>query len=174
MRPPTRVILGILVSALLFVAGTAAAGVDYRKVLLKPGHCITLARVHVCAPRAQPAKTRTTTVTDSVTRTVSGSPVTVTDTVTAPPVTVTVYTTPTPQVAFSDGTYRVGTDIVAGTYKSTASTTDCYWERLSGFGGTLDEIIANYFGSGPTYVTIASTDVGFHSEDCGGWSEVGG
>jgi hypothetical protein len=85
----------------------------------------------------------------------------------------TVYTTPPPKIAFSDGTYRVGTDIQAGTYRSTASSTGCYWERLKGFGGTLDDIIANYLGISPTIVTIASTDVGFHSDGCGGWEKIG-
>jgi hypothetical protein len=48
-----------------------------------------------------------------------------------------------------DGTYRVGTQIKPGLYKSTGSGSFCYWARLSGFSGdTLDDINANYFGSG--------------------------
>ncbi|MGB2874791.1 MAG: hypothetical protein WBB76_04865 [Gaiellaceae bacterium] len=179
MRQVARAVLALVLFLGLFAAGAAAGGLDLKSVILRPGQCITLARVHVCAAKARPAKTRIITVTDAVTSTVAGPPVTVagppvtvTNTVTAPPVTVTVTTTPTPQTAFLDGTYRVGTDIVAGTYKSTATTDSCYWERLSGFGGTLGEIIANYYGSGPTYVTIAPTDLGFHSARCGGWSKV--
>jgi hypothetical protein len=42
--------------------------------------------------------------------------------------------------------------------------------RLSGFGGTFDEIIANDFGSGPRMVTISPTDVGFESSGCGPWT----
>ena len=45
----------------------------------------------------------------------------------------------------------------------------CYWERLSGFGGP-DEIIANGNGEGYFTVTIAPTDAGFGSEDCGTWT----
>jgi hypothetical protein len=46
----------------------------------------------------------------------------------------------------------------------------CYWERLSGFGGTLDEIIANDFQnfSGRVIVDILSSDAGFKFDaDCG-------
>jgi hypothetical protein len=149
MRQPVRAIVILVLVVGLFAAGTAAAGIDLKRVILRPGHCITLAKVRVCAAKTRPKVRRVTT-----TRTV------------------TITTTPTPQTAFSDGTYRVGTDIVAGTYKSTATSDNCYWERLSGFGGTLGEIIANYFGSSPTYVTIAPTDVGFRSSNCSGWSKV--
>ena len=86
---------------------------------------------------------------------------------------VTVTTTATPRVAFSDGTYRVGPDIAAGTYRSVATADNCYWARLSGFGGTLDDIIANYFGNSPTIVTIAPADVGFRASNCGGWTRIG-
>jgi hypothetical protein len=119
----------------------------------------------VCAAKARPP----------VTTTVPSPPVTVT----APPVTlistvtVTVTVTPTPKTAFPDGTFRVGPDIEAGTYRSVATTDSCYWERLRGFGGTLDEIIANFFGTGSTIVTIAPTDAGFRSERCGGWANIG-
>lgn len=161
----------------LFAAGTAAAGVDLRRVILKPGQCVTVAKVRVCAAKARPPVTKT--VTTSVTlppSTVTLPPSTVTAppaTVTAPPVTVTVITTATPKVAFADGIYRVGIDIEAGTYRSTAVSDTCYWERLRGFGGTLEEIIANDIGISPTIVTIASTDAGFRSNRCGGWSKIG-
>ena len=50
----------------------------------------------------------------------------------------------------------------------------CYWARLSGFGGTLDEIIANSFSvSGPQYVEIKSTDVGFKTSGCFPWYQSG-
>jgi hypothetical protein len=150
-----RVALAIVVTA-LFVAGTAAAGVDLRRVVLRPGQCVTIAKVRVCAAKARPPVTRT-----------------VTSTVTPAPVTVTVTTTPAPQIAFRDGTYRIGADIAPGTYRSVATSDSCYWERLSGFGGTLNEIIANYFGIGPTIVAIAPTDAGFRSAGCGGWTKIG-
>src|SRR5215210_1334255 len=157
MRRLLRIVLITLCFVALFVAGTAAGGVDLKRVILKPGRCMTIAKVRVCAAKAK-TKTVTKTDTETETNTVTDTrTVTDTQTVTAPPVTVTttVYTTPTAQIAFSDGTYRVGSEIVAGTYKSTATASDCYWERLSGFGGTLDQIIANHFGISPTIVTIS-------------------
>jgi hypothetical protein len=159
----------------LFVAGTATASPALRKVVLKPGRCISVAKLRVCAPKAKPPVTRTVTdtVTSTVQETVTSPPVTVT----APPETVTTTVStppPPPATAFTDGTYRVGTDIQAGTYQSTATTPDaCYWARLSGFGGTLDEIIGNYSGSSPTIVTIEPSDAGFSSSDCGGWAKIG-
>jgi len=47
-------------------------------------------------------------------------------------------------------------------------------ERLSGFGGTLAEIIANNFGNGPAVVDIAPTDRGFNSSTCATWITVSG
>jgi len=73
---------------------------------------------------------------------------------------------------FGPGTFRVGTDIQPGTYRNSDSSGGCYWERLSGFGGTLDEIIANESSSSPQVVTIAPGDVGFSSSNCGVWTLV--
>jgi len=85
--------------------------------------------------------------------------------------------TPTPAPAepthftFGGGTKIVGTDVPAGTYRMrTAPASSCYWSRLSGFGGTADDIIANAFGSGRAIITIAATDRGFDSQGCGTWS----
>lgn len=75
-----------------------------------------------------------------------------------------------PATTFGDGMYQVGSDIAPGTYHNSDSSQGCYWERLSGFGGTLDEIIANDLTDNPTIVTISPTDKGFHSERCGTWS----
>ncbi|MFC9350622.1 hypothetical protein [Arthrobacter sp. NPDC057013] len=71
-----------------------------------------------------------------------------------------------------DGTYRVGTQIKPGLYKATGTGSGCYWERLNGFGNTLDDINANYFGSARTYVQILPGDVGFRSSGCGAWTTV--
>jgi hypothetical protein len=77
---------------------------------------------------------------------------------------------PPPAITFGDGVYMVGTDIPADTYRNDASGTGCYWERLSGFGGTLDEIIANDFTNARSIVTIEPSDTGFSSDRCGTWS----
>ncbi len=71
---------------------------------------------------------------------------------------------------FGNGTYRVGHNIPAGTYRTRRSTSNCYWERLKGFSGSLHDIIANDFGSGYMVVTIKATDKGFKSSGCGKWS----
>jgi hypothetical protein len=69
-----------------------------------------------------------------------------------------------------DGTYIVGTDVAAGTWRSTGGDL-CYWARLSGFGGTLNDIVANDNAhGGPAIVTIAGSDIGFATSGCGSWS----
>jgi hypothetical protein len=79
--------------------------------------------------------------------------------------------TPRPVVPnFGDGMWIVGTDIPPGTYRSNGGNS-CYWERLGGFGGTLEEIIANDNAIGPAIVTIAATDKGFNSSRCGRWTQ---
>ena len=70
-----------------------------------------------------------------------------------------------------DGTFRVGSDIVPGTYHAANPGGYCYWARLSGTGGTLGEIIANDVAAGPAVVTIAATDAAFQSTGCGGWTK---
>ena len=78
-----------------------------------------------------------------------------------------------PGSTFSDGMQVVGTDITAGTYRTDGGD-GCYWERLSGFGGNSDEIIANDFisASGQVVVTIAASDAAFSSERCGTWTRI--
>src|ERR1700685_3007611 len=60
-----------------------------------------------------------------------------------------------PVSSFEDGTFIVNTDIQPGTYKSSGGD-NCYYARLSGFGGTTADIIANEDTSAPAIVTIAS------------------
>lgn len=76
--------------------------------------------------------------------------------------------------AFDDGTHVVGEDIQPGTYRThgdDGSALGCYWERLAGFSGEFDEILANSNrGHGePEVVTIKETDKGFKTEGCGKW-----
>ena len=69
---------------------------------------------------------------------------------------------------FGDGTFIVGTDIAPGRYRSSGGD-GCYLARLRGFGGTLNEIIANANPSGRAVVTILGSDKGFQSNGCGRW-----
>ena len=73
---------------------------------------------------------------------------------------------------FGDGTYIVGVDIAAGTWRNNDSSGGCYWERLEGFGGRLADIIENEFTYATQIVTIQSSDRGFTSKDCGTWTYV--
>lgn len=79
--------------------------------------------------------------------------------------------TPTP-AGFGDGTQRVGTQIQAGRYRTRNAGSLCYWARLSGFTGSLDEVIANDTASSPKslVVDILPTDAGFQSRGCGRWT----
>lgn len=52
-----------------------------------------------------------------------------------------------PLTTVSEGTYLVGTDMVAGSYKSAGSSTGCYWARLKDDSGR--NIIANDLVNGP-------------------------
>ena len=67
---------------------------------------------------------------------------------------------------FGEGTHRVGADIPPGRYRS-LSPDGCEWARLSGFGGSGDDVIAS---SGVAVVDIAPPDAGFHSAGCGTWT----
>lgn len=80
--------------------------------------------------------------------------------------------TPTPNFAhFGDGTFQVGKDIQPGTYRTRQASSGCYWARLSGFGGSVGEIIANDNTDSPAVVTIAASDKGFESQNCGTWTQ---
>ena len=75
--------------------------------------------------------------------------------------------------AFGNGTHLVGTDIQPGTYRAEAGFSGCYWARLAGLGGGIDDIIANdIVQEGSAVVTIASGDRAFESTGCGRWQRV--
>jgi Ca2+-binding RTX toxin-like protein len=75
-----------------------------------------------------------------------------------------------PPFTFGNGTWRVGADIPPGRYRMISDGSSCYWARLSGFGGTLEEIIANDFGYDTQIVDIEASDKGFESSSCNLWS----
>ena len=80
-------------------------------------------------------------------------------------------TPPEPATTFTDGTHMVGSDIRPGTYRNEGNET-CYWARLSGFGGTVEDIIANGNPRGQGFVTIGADDTAFKSQLCGTWKLV--
>jgi hypothetical protein len=82
--------------------------------------------------------------------------------------------TDSPTGPIGEGTYIVGTDIAPGSWQATSGT-NCYWARLSGFGGTEAEVIVEDLanqGRIPV-VEIAATDAGFSSNGCGLWRRSG-
>jgi hypothetical protein len=71
---------------------------------------------------------------------------------------------------YGNGSYAVNQNFVPGLYFS-ESGARCYWERLSGLGGTIGEVIVNDYSSGQHVVAVAPTDAGFRSEGCGNWTQ---
>lgn len=120
----------------------------------------------IVGPKSTPTTTAVATTAPAAAAT-SGAPAT-SSAPTAPPT-----TTPTPAPTpfnFGSGTKAVGTDIPAGTYRTRTQSGNCYWARLSGFGGQLAEILANDNTSSPAIVTIEPTDKGFQSTGCSAWT----
>ncbi|WP_338780722.1 hypothetical protein [Streptomyces sp. DG1A-41] len=96
-----------------------------------------------------------------------------TETEAAPPPTPTQTEQPTQGSANEipgDGTFLVGEEIEPGTYRTAgpadSAIPNCYWARLSGASGELDELIANGNTAGPATVTIASGDQAFQTTGC--------
>jgi hypothetical protein len=68
------------------------------------------------------------------------------------------------------GTYAVGVDMEPGVYRTTGNVS--YWERLSGFSGEFEEIIANGNPSGPFVIEIMESDKGFKTQGSGEWVKI--
>jgi hypothetical protein len=74
--------------------------------------------------------------------------------------------------AFGNGMFKVGTDILAGTYRVEAKS-GCSWARLKDFTGEPKAIIESSDGiGGPLVVTLEAGDAGFESHGCGVWNKV--
>lgn len=75
--------------------------------------------------------------------------------------------------AFGTGTFLVGIDVSPGLYRSTSDGNGpCFWFRLSGLGGTADDVIALEVQSGSVIAEIAPTDYAFRSTGCTEWKRV--
>lgn len=136
------------VIALLSTLGAVAA--------LGVGLAIGLTAKPTAKPAAAPAPLETT-VTATVSgpaSTVTAPPSTVVSTVTAPPEVPAEPVQTGPKTEFSDGMYAVGTDIVAGSYRTTGSSDGCYWARERNDSGDSGSIIANDLFNGPGSVTV--------------------
>lgn len=66
----------------------------------------------------------------------------------------------------ADGTYKVGVDIVPGTYSTAGPITDgvCYWKRTS-----AGELVDNALTKKPQVVQIKADDTTFTTNDCQTW-----
>ncbi len=80
-----------------------------------------------------------------------------------------------PRTIFGAGMHLVGSEVASGRYYSDPSS-GCYWERLSGVGGSADEILANelvQFDAGQSIVDILSGDRAFKTDaGCGTWFQT--
>jgi hypothetical protein len=72
-----------------------------------------------------------------------------------------------------DGTFVVGKDIQPGTYRSEGQDS-CYWARLAGLGGGLDDIIANDNTSGPVTIEVSPSDRALELSGCADFVRQGG
>lgn len=120
---------------------------------------------------AGPATTETATATETAVSTITATP-TVIKTIATRVHTITVTYTPPPPKSFGNGTYVVGTDIQAGTYRSPGGGTYCAWVRLSDLSGTGIIALGNSSG-GPLVVTVEASDKGFEVQGDCSFSRVG-
>ncbi len=89
------------------------------------------------------------------------------------PTTVPPTTEPAQVIQFGRGTYRIGTELPAGTYRTDGVGRFCYWFRLSSFTGTADSVIAGGPTNGaPATVTIEPSDAGFTTDGCAVWQSL--
>jgi hypothetical protein len=79
--------------------------------------------------------------------------------------------TASPTAPFGSGTWIVGTDISPGTWTAPGGER-CYWERLASFRHGIEDILANDVGVRNPVVTVAASDAGFATNDCGRWTRL--
>lgn len=82
---------------------------------------------------------------------------------------------PEPGNSFGNGRFEVGKDVQPGKYRTPgpeAGMPLCYFERLKGFSGEIEDIIANEAVQGPSIAIIKSTDQGFGSTGCQRWTKA--
>jgi hypothetical protein len=78
-----------------------------------------------------------------------------------------------PSIPFvlTDGSYLVGAQVPAGTYRTIHSVDGCYWETLDQAAEINDN---NFVSAAPqVLMTIRSSDYAVNSDGCGPWVRVG-
>lgn len=79
-----------------------------------------------------------------------------------------------PASSFGNGTHAVGIHVRPGTYAVSSATDSCYWEVVTGFGGSFDEIDENHLGDLGEYMVVELWDgAGFSTRGCGTWKRIG-
>jgi hypothetical protein len=102
------------------------------------------------------------------------STVTVTKTIEVKPPAPAAPPPPPAAATIGEGSWTVGEDFPAGTYKTTGAGETCYWAIYkpgSNIGGS-EGILENHNGGGNLRVTLQKGQ-GFESDRCGTWSKVG-
>lgn len=80
---------------------------------------------------------------------------------------------PAPVGGIGEGTWVVGSDIPAGTYRTAGPLADnCYFARLKDTSGDFASIIVNGTPPGPTTLTIKPKDGAFLTSGCQPWVRV--
>ncbi|GFE18389.1 hypothetical protein Sgleb_64360 [Streptomyces glebosus] len=81
-----------------------------------------------------------------------------------------------PDATVSQGSYRVGKDIAAGTYRTGGPAASdmplCYWARAKDSSGTRESILANGTPKGPARVNVHTGET-FETNGCRRWTKVG-
>ena len=76
-----------------------------------------------------------------------------------------------PSDPIPSGMWQVNLEVAPGTYSASPAESggSCYFERLSGFSGTFNDILGNGISSSSQIVTISGSDVGFATSGCTPW-----
>ncbi|MFI9257861.1 hypothetical protein ACIGT4_09070 [Streptomyces sioyaensis] len=81
-----------------------------------------------------------------------------------------------PGTTVGQGSYRVGEDIAAGTYRTSGPAASgiplCHWARAKDSSGERGSIIANGTSQGPARVTVTKGET-FETSGCRRWTKVG-
>ncbi|WP_330318475.1 hypothetical protein [Streptomyces platensis] len=81
-----------------------------------------------------------------------------------------------PDTTVGQGSYLVGKDIAAGTYRTGGPAASdmplCYWARAKDTSGARDSVLANGTPKGPARVTVHTGET-FETNGCRRWTKVG-
>jgi len=159
----------LLVLGLLISAGTVACGAaNLTETNVQQMVDERVATAIASVPTVAPSPLVSTAAPDPTIAPNPESPTAIPTPITAATVISIPTATPSPSTQFQNGFYRVGIDILPGTYTSD-STAICSWSLFADFRGQSNDKIANNVKGGNQIVKISESDTGFESTDCGEW-----